>query len=202
MSKNKENQYHHKDLKEKLISEGLALLNEIGYAKFSIRQVAIRCKVSHNAPYRHFRNKEELIGAIEEKAIKEFHTVLSCAVEQHPEPLEQIRGIGINYVDFFCNNPEYLNLFFSNEQKVKILIENDRFSSNDAYLFAIFHKCFKNYFKSVNNPSGLKPAVILQFWSTVHGLTTLIVNNKLIFTDGYKRYTAEIMERLIESMKK
>ncbi len=47
--------YHHGDLKESLIIEGLKLFNEEGADKFSLRKVAALCNVSHSAPYKHFK---------------------------------------------------------------------------------------------------------------------------------------------------
>ena len=42
----------------------MALIGEVGPQAFTIREVARRAGVSHNAPYRHFRDKDELLEAI------------------------------------------------------------------------------------------------------------------------------------------
>ena len=61
IEKNREDKYHHGDLKECLIKAGLKLLVEEGVDNFSLRKTAAMCNVSHAAPYKHFKNKEELI---------------------------------------------------------------------------------------------------------------------------------------------
>ena len=53
--------YHHGTLKEDLINKGLELLNKEGFEGFSLRKVASMCGVSHTAPYKHFKDKYELI---------------------------------------------------------------------------------------------------------------------------------------------
>ena len=63
-----EKTYHNKNLREELIKKGLKLYNEVGYEGFSLRKVASLCGVSHNAPYRHFKDKEELILDLKELA--------------------------------------------------------------------------------------------------------------------------------------
>ena len=56
--------YHHGNLRSVLLDAGVALIGEVGPQGFTIREVARRAGVSHNAPYRHFRDKDELLEAI------------------------------------------------------------------------------------------------------------------------------------------
>ena len=53
-----------KGVKERLILSGLHELLHHGTADFSLRRVAIGAEVSCAAPYRHFKDKDELIRAI------------------------------------------------------------------------------------------------------------------------------------------
>lgn len=53
-----------KDVKTRLILAGIMELEEHGLRDFSLRRVAAGADVSCAAPYRHFRDKEELILAI------------------------------------------------------------------------------------------------------------------------------------------
>ena len=55
-----------RSVRERLVVAGLNELNEHGLAGFSLRRVAISAQVSCAAPYRHFKDKNELIGAIVE----------------------------------------------------------------------------------------------------------------------------------------
>ena len=63
------------------------LLDEEGYENFSLRKVAKACNVSHTAPYRHFRNKDDLIIAIALEALHEFNQSLLEAVDKYPNEL-------------------------------------------------------------------------------------------------------------------
>ncbi len=190
--------YHNKNLKENLINQGLHLLNEVGYEQFSMRKVAKLCGVSHNAPYRHFVDKEDLIKSILEKAVKGFQDTLLSAINTNKgKPLEQIKGIGINYVNFFVRNPEYLNLFFNSELKGEVYVKDKQFSFEDAYLFGILIDCLDNYYDFLGKKNEFNPIIALEFWSTLHGLATFIINKKVVFLDNYKDYVIEIIERLV-----
>jgi AcrR family transcriptional regulator len=193
-----EKKYHNKDLKEKLINKGLQHLNEVGYDQFSIRKVASLCEVSHNAPYRHFTDKEELIRAILDKAVKDFESILLSAVtEFEGNPLEQIRWIGINYINFFVENPEYLKLFFDSEMKGTVYVKDNTFTYDNAYLFGILFKCISEYYNSIGRKQEVNSIVVIEFWSVIHGLTIFIANKKIVFLDDYKKYVYEMMDRRI-----
>lgn len=116
--------YHHGDLKESLIKMGLKLFNEEGAEKFSIRKVAAMCNVSHSAPYKHFKNKEELINAISEYVFYNFKNSLNEIVEKYKDnPGERIIQLGKKYVAFMVENPDYLKFAFLTNSEYKITIE-------------------------------------------------------------------------------
>ena len=56
-------QYHHGNLKSKLLEEAVTLISQDGLENLSLRRLATQCGVSHNAIYRHFDSKERLIDA-------------------------------------------------------------------------------------------------------------------------------------------
>lgn len=52
------------DVRTRLINAGLKELDKHGVVDFSLRRVALEAGVSCAAPYRHFKDKDELISAI------------------------------------------------------------------------------------------------------------------------------------------
>jgi hypothetical protein len=110
-----EDGYHHENLKDELIREGLTILDREGYEGFSLRKVARACGVSQTAPYRHFKDKDALIAAILMEAMRAFNQSLEEAALRYPEdPKGRLKEIGVAYVRFFAQRPEYLRLLFSN----------------------------------------------------------------------------------------
>src|ERR1700681_1419981 len=59
-----ERPYHHGDLRRAIIRAALEILSETQSLGFSLRELARRAGVSHNAPYKHFADKRELLAAV------------------------------------------------------------------------------------------------------------------------------------------
>lgn len=187
-------QYHHGALKKDLIKKGLQLLNKEGYEGFSLRKVAILCGVSHAAPYKHFKNKDELISAITFEAINRFTASLESAIKMHPNnPSIQLVEMGKQYVKFMVENPDYLKFIFLSGNDWPIKIINDTFCYIENSPFLVFKKCSENYLNHVNAPTESRVVDILAMWSLVHGLAVLIVNKSIIYDGDYLNLVATII---------
>ena len=56
--------YHHGDLRKALLRSSSRILEKEGLTGLSLREAACRAGVSHNAPYRHFPDRERLLAGI------------------------------------------------------------------------------------------------------------------------------------------
>jgi AcrR family transcriptional regulator len=184
-----ENRYHHEDLKEELISAGIRLLDADGYENFSLRNVAKACGVSHTAPYRHFKNKDELISAIAAEINCQFNDCLKTAVAAHPDSTkDQINGMGCAYVSFFLENPVYLRLMFLSDLDKKVDLPPQ---GNGSQPRNVFFETVRRYAaeKKQKNPAEQTDSDVLalKLWGLVHGITVLLVH-------GDFQYNGDVME--------
>src|ERR1035438_6082563 len=92
--------YHHGSLKQTLLDASLALIRKSGPGGFTLREVARRAGVSHNAPYRHFRNKEELLAALAAEGFDRLTAAMAKAVEPATGCMDRIQASGRGYVEF------------------------------------------------------------------------------------------------------
>src|SRR5580692_8937647 len=68
----KQKSYHHGNLRESLLRAAISLIAEVGPTAFTLREVARRAGVSHNAPYRHFPSKDDLMAAVAAEGFREL----------------------------------------------------------------------------------------------------------------------------------
>jgi len=105
--------YHHGDLRNSLVSIGTELLNSKGVAGISLREIARTIGVGHNAPYRHFKNKQELLEAIAEAGFRKLtarNTRLELEYAHDPET--QLFESGMHVVIMSAEQPNLFQLMF------------------------------------------------------------------------------------------
>ena len=105
--------YHHGDLRNSLVSIGADMLNTRGVAGISLREIARTIGVGHNAPYRHFRNKHELLEAIAEEGFRTLtakNTRLELEFSHDPET--QLFESAMHIVLVAAEQPNLFQLMF------------------------------------------------------------------------------------------
>ncbi|WP_236860134.1 TetR/AcrR family transcriptional regulator [Candidatus Formimonas warabiya] len=199
------NSYHHDDLKSELIAKGLKLLDEEGYEGFSLRKVAKACHVSHTAPYRHYKNKDDLIMAIAFETMDKFNRSLQEAVDQYPDdPKSQLKEMGCAYIKFFAENPEYFRLIFLSDINKKINhyqanpdqghYFTDQYSS--GHPFGTLYRAVERYLgerQSAGNCTMDQDALTLYCWGLVHGISILIARKEFSYQGDYLALTRRIL---------
>src|SRR3984957_20010888 len=71
--------YHHGNLKEALVRAALELIAQKGPAGFTFAEAARWAGVSPAAPYRHFRDRDELLASVALRCFHQFGKALSKA---------------------------------------------------------------------------------------------------------------------------
>lgn len=110
--KKSENSYHHGQLKHTLIQIATEMLAESGMEKLSLREVAKRAGVSHNAPYQHFEDKDALIAAVAQEGFRRLGEAIDHAVHDLTDPEMKLVAAGQSYVRFMLEYPGYLPVMF------------------------------------------------------------------------------------------
>ena len=195
---NKE-KYHHGYLEKDLIEKGLQLLNNVGLEAFSLRKVADMCGVSHTAPYRHFKNKEELIYAITMSVSDEFTSSINKALaENEGDYRKQIIVVSKIYVKFMVENPEHFKFIFMTDHHNPIMMKNGNFIKTDRWIVSIL----KNLFTGLRKKEGINEngwsIDALTIWSLIHGFTTMLVNNTITYEGDYLDAVALMLEEKVK----
>jgi len=97
--------YHHGDLANALEAAAMALLAEQPAASISLREVARRAGVSHNAPYHHFGDRTQLLKVLAERSMADLVAGQRAIEEKGLEPREQALRLGLDYIDFALDRP-------------------------------------------------------------------------------------------------
>jgi AcrR family transcriptional regulator len=199
-----ERPYHHGNLKPALLQAALGLIAETGPAAFTLREVARRAGISHNAPYRHFREKDELLAAVATEGFERLAEALSkperAARARHPNPaLHRFQASGLAYVRFALGSPEHLQVMFDWP------LDPDRYpalSLASRRAFAVLVEFVEAAQREGSLPEGDPLALACIAWSMVHGVAKLAIARKLPFKSesGILRFAARAIRALHEGM--
>jgi AcrR family transcriptional regulator len=98
--------------REALISAAAALLDLGGPAAVTLRRVGRAAGVSHNAPYKHFADKEDLLAAVAGRELQRQARGRSGADAGLTQPGEVLKARMQGYVRWARRHPERFKLTF------------------------------------------------------------------------------------------
>lgn len=170
--------YHHGDLKNALIKAGIEILSKEGIEGLSLRKVAQRAGVSHNAPYSHFPDKQSLIAAISTEGFKQLYEELGLAISAHPtEPKIQLQDGAQRYVQFAMNNTDTFKIMFSGvlekEKEYPAFVEISQRTFDRVV--EIVRACQEAGILRSSPPEKMAVAV----WGQVHGIISLMLEGQI-----------------------
>lgn len=171
--------YHHGNLKEALLDASVQLIREVGAEAFTLREVARRAGVSHNAPYRHFADKGELLAAVAAEGFDRLTESMRRAAASGNGALDRLRLSGRGYVRFALRYPQHFTVMFEAPERFEALAET-RVAGERSFnaLVQYVEECQQ----AGTLPPGESKPVALIAWSLVHGVAKLAVGGLLPFS--------------------
>ena len=164
--------YHHGNLREELIRAALELIAKKGPSGLTFAEAARLAGVSPAAPYRHFRDRDELLASVALQGFERFEAALTKAWDGgRPDPLAALHRLGKAYLDFARNEPAYYAAMF--EAGVNVSVSAPLREASDR-AFAVLRGAADALCAGMPGP-GRPPAlmVALHIWAMAHGVASL-----------------------------
>lgn len=164
--------YHHGNLKETLIRAALELIAEKGPAGFTFADAARWAGVSPAAPYRHFRDRDELLASVALQGFERFAAMLATAWNDgRPDPARAFDNLGKAYLAFARTEPAYYSAMF--EAGIPVESSPELRAAGDK-AFAIVRNASETLIARL--PASKRPPalmVALHIWAMSHGIASL-----------------------------
>ena len=168
--------YHHVNLRQTLLDAAVTLIGEVGPRAFTLREVARRAGVSHNAPYRHFASKDELLAEVAAEGFDRLTVSMRKNMARAASPPERLQECGCGYVAFALRWPQHFLVMFDLPQAT-LAHEKRRTSGQSS--FAVLEECIAAAQQSRDLPGGDPLPLAWMAWSLVHGIAKLAVSGNL-----------------------
>lgn len=166
--------YHHGNLKEALVEAALKLIGQKGVSGFTFVEAAREAGVSPAAPYRHYKDREQLLADVARRGFEAFEAALAKAWNGgKPTPVEALERIGRAYLTFARTEPAYYAAMF--EGGVSADASPELRDAGDR-AFAVLRQAAEAVVETVpekNRPPAMM--VALHMWSLAHGIASLFV---------------------------
>ena len=164
--------YHHGDLREALVQAALGLIADKGPAGFTFAEAARETGVSAAAPYRHFRDRDDLLADVARRGFEQLQGEMSEAWNGgKPNTFAAFKSIGAAYLSFARREPAYYAAMF--EAGLPPDISPDLSRASDAALGVLRDAAEE---LSADLPRGERPPAMmmaLHVWSLSHGIASL-----------------------------
>jgi AcrR family transcriptional regulator len=171
--------YHHGNLRAALVDAGAELARARGPDGVVLREVARRTGVSHNAAYRHFADRDELLGEIASLAAAQLEQAMQRRVDgvRETDPAQRararLRETGRAYVEFALSEPGLFTVAFC---PIKT---DDPSTMADAGPYLLLGQVLDELVEAgAVSPAGREGADVA-CWAAVHGLSVLLLDGPL-----------------------
>jgi AcrR family transcriptional regulator len=185
--------YHHGNLKEALLRAALELIAQKGPAGFTFAEAARWAGVSPAAPYRHFRDRDELLASVALRGFHQFEQVLARAWDEgRPDVFFALDRLGRAYLDFARSEPACYSAMFEGGVP---LADNPELRDAGDRAFAVLRAAAEKLCAQVparDRPPALM--VALHIWAMAHGIASLFGRG-----DAARRALPIAAEELLEA---
>ncbi|HEY7900097.1 MAG TPA: TetR/AcrR family transcriptional regulator [Caulobacteraceae bacterium] len=185
--------YHHGNLRDALIRAALELIARKGTAGFTFAEAARFAGVSPAAPYRHFRDRDELMASVALRGFGEFEAHLAHAWDGgRPDALTALDRLGRAYLEFARGKPAFYSAMFEGGVPVGA---SPALREASERAFAVLRGA-ADEICALLPKAGRPPAlmVALHIWAMAHGVASLFGRG-----DGGQRTLPMPPEDLLEA---
>lgn len=183
-----------------LVAVASHLLEIGGPEAVTLRAVGSAAGLSRTAPYRHFKDKEDLLRAVATETLKKLTTAMHQGANNSTHEASPLYRACLGYAQEALNHPEQYKLVFGSRQ-----FQVPSQSMNQAADTAVSN--FYNYVAKAQEEEGLMAGdvriITAIVWSSLHGMVSLAVTGHLReprMVDGASRMP-ELIATMLQGMR-
>lgn len=167
--------YHHGDLRAQLLACVRELIEIHGPDGFSVAEAARLAGVSSAAPYKHFKDREDILRAVTAEAMDRLSQNMARGASQYAMgSIESVAAVGLAYVSFAKAEPGVFRLVFGltegHENAPDLLAKGENCF---GVVVGATAQCLK---LPIESPVVWSRAYML--WAFVHGHAFLTIDQK------------------------
>lgn len=165
--------HEHPDVKRAVLDAAIEIIAVDGPDALSMREVARRADISHQAPYHHFTDRAGILAAISEEGFRAFAAEFRTTLSSSSSPLTDCLR---TYVRFAMEHKGHFRVMFRSDICGVETHEPTRAAADEAFLALLDFAALVNPAAAQGPDAIALPALL---WSQAHGLATLLIDGPL-----------------------
>jgi AcrR family transcriptional regulator len=162
------------ELKEACVRAAREVIAEHGIEHLSLREVARRLGVSHQAPYRHYPSRDHLLAEVMRRCFESFAQNLD-ARERSEDPTVELNALGRRYLAYAASNPLEYRLMFGTAWPEPAA--HPDLVKDAVHAFDVLRTVLKRIFGEKASAKQQVDMHAMFIWSSMHGLATITESN-------------------------
>lgn len=159
------------ELKEACVRAAREVIAEKGIEQLSLREVARKLGVSHQAPYKHFSCRDHLLGEVMRRCFQSFTEALDGR-ERHEDPAADLESLGRQYLAYAEANPLEYRLMFGTPWPAGAA-DHPELTRDALHAFDVLRKVLRRLYGDGPDAQAQVDLHAMFIWSTVHGLASI-----------------------------
>ncbi len=169
-------------LRDACIVAAQEVIAERGIENLSLREVARKLGVSHQAPYKHYPSRDHLLAEVMRRCFRHFAAHLD-ARPRHEDPEQDLESLGLQYLAYAREHPLEYRLMFSTTWPASA--ERADLANDATHAFDVLRSVLRRMHGDSAEVRELVELDALYIWSTMHGLAG-VMNGQCIEQLGLK----------------
>jgi AcrR family transcriptional regulator len=155
------------ELRDACIVAAHEVIAEQGVENLSLRDVARKLGVSHQAPYRHYPSRDHLLAEVMRRCFQRFAAHLD-ARPHADDPAKDLESLGWQYLEYARDHPLEYRLMFSTTWPASA--EQSDLVADATHAFDILRGVLRRMHGASAAMRDRVDLDALHIWSTIHGL--------------------------------
>jgi AcrR family transcriptional regulator len=182
-------------LKEACLRAAREFISEHGVELLSLREVARRLGVSHQAPYRHYPSRDHLLVEVMRRCFRDFALFLDER-GVHADPREDLGALGLRYLTYAENHPVEYRLMFGTPWPA--LGEELGLATDAIHAFDLLRSVLRRIH---GQQAVMRRRVDLDamfIWANMHGMSTITQSNVMEHLGLSSKVVADVVPHMFD----
>lgn len=179
-------------LKSAIVAHATSYVEKNGYKDLNLDVISRDLNVSHGAPYRHFKTKQDLLATLALDGYNDLANTQSTFIDRYPEgSAQQLIALSEAYVDFLVRRERLYDVMWDFTWTPDL---NPETAAAARRTLVLFSGTVKAYIDAQGLDPSLQDEMQMTIWSFLHGLAVLSLHKPAIVQPSRER-----LDRLVGS---